>query len=539
MKNFFKTLSKFALPALVALATSLVACSGSTEFENAGGTSDEAEGIIAISNKTIAGVSQKGPFVTGSKVTLYGMDKHLNQTDEEFSTTITNNSGKYVIEKVSLKTQYAQIKAEGHYINELKGDTSKQSISLNSLVDLDKHDQVNINVLTHLSFNRIINLVHQGKTITEARRQAEAEVLKAFGMSDEEDSFDQFDILSNNEGDAKLLAISLIMLLANQGEDIDYRLSAFALDFEDDGLLNSTSNRDLIEHVAYEAIFGEYNAVDANLKAMGAGELPEYQQYLNQFAASDSNWTLCSTLNEVQKRNTVNYEYVICRNGKWKCYYGPREVGESPVDTTGQYGTLIDERDGKIYKTLDITMKDGSVVSWMASVMNYEAPKSNYEQIEEDVYGEKTPEYLQQKYANARIYAPHQIVNLPATADKETLEKTFLAEGNIQGICPDGWHIPKKEEWEKLQEAIKGDKQTQRLLTVLGYRETEPQYSKTNNPNDILGYYVSLGGTNFSIEENDEGPLKTRSVVEENMEEVDNLELNNSTYRVTLRCAKN
>ena len=38
-----------------------------------GGTEEDA-GIIAIENKTVSGVSQKGPFVNGSSVKLYEMD---------------------------------------------------------------------------------------------------------------------------------------------------------------------------------------------------------------------------------------------------------------------------------------------------------------------------------------------------------------------------------------------------------------------------------------------------------------------------------
>ena len=57
---------KTGLVLALALGASLTACSNM----ETSGTSEEAEGIIAISDKKIVGVSQKGPFVKGSEVTL-------------------------------------------------------------------------------------------------------------------------------------------------------------------------------------------------------------------------------------------------------------------------------------------------------------------------------------------------------------------------------------------------------------------------------------------------------------------------------------
>ncbi len=49
------------------------------------GTSVESEGIYAVKNLDVAGVSQKGPFVKGSAVKVQGIDcKTLKFTDEVF-----------------------------------------------------------------------------------------------------------------------------------------------------------------------------------------------------------------------------------------------------------------------------------------------------------------------------------------------------------------------------------------------------------------------------------------------------------------------
>jgi hypothetical protein len=67
MRNSFGALT---IP-LIFVALALTSCSESKPV--AGGSSDDS-GIVAISNKEVAGVSQKGPFVKGSAVTVQELE---------------------------------------------------------------------------------------------------------------------------------------------------------------------------------------------------------------------------------------------------------------------------------------------------------------------------------------------------------------------------------------------------------------------------------------------------------------------------------
>lgn len=551
--------NKFSLKlfAGIALAAGFSACSDSND-NYAGGVSEETEGALAVENKTIAGVSQKGPFVEGTTITLYGMDEKLHETGETFTTTLDNSKGEYSLKNVSLKNRYALLTAEGKFINEFTGNPYHDSILLNSLVDLKDRDHVNINVLTHLSFKRILNLVHNGKSVSEAKKQAEKEVLKAFRMDEEEASFDQLNILNDKEGDAKLLAISLIMLKAGDKDDVANRMDIIASDIETDGLLNDSANKEFMEHVSFDAIFGIYTEAIVNLVDMGRSEDSSYLKYIEHFALSDTTWMLCNDENEVQKRTSDNIHYVICRNGKWKGFYGPIEEGKWEIDTAGKYGSFTDERDGHIYKTLDIKMKDGSTSTWMANAVTYEAPKSKRD-IEEDESLSKYPKedslaYIQQKYANVRLYNIHQILNLPDSADTSKMRKVLSAEGNIQGICPEGWHIPKNAEFEKLLEAVADDKQIQNLLIFPVYIEMESDnfmkdllYTHSYSLNDVsfIGYYTNIGNRNYAIEESSKEPIKIRSIMKnpniENFDTESDLELfanEEAPLWSALRCVK-
>ena len=47
------------------------ACS---DVKDTAGTDEQSEGVVAIAEKTVSGVSQKGPFVNGSSVAVQELD---------------------------------------------------------------------------------------------------------------------------------------------------------------------------------------------------------------------------------------------------------------------------------------------------------------------------------------------------------------------------------------------------------------------------------------------------------------------------------
>ena len=450
---------------LLASGAILMACSesGSAPSENA---------------RTIYGASQKGPFLKGTEVILYGMDENLRQSGTHFSTEIENNQGEYTLKNVELENRYAWLNANGFYIDELTGGTSAQKISLNSLVDLRDRDQVNINVLTHLSFDRIRHLVKEGKSVDDAKRVAEKEVLNAFGFIDDGESFDQLDILGSGKGDAKLLAVSLIMLTAEDMGTVTSRMTSIALDLETDGVLDDTVLiNQMKKDVSMAGHDGVYNRVRRNLINVGATNVSEFQTYVDQFAAPwDSSWGLayrCGNQDEVRDGH-------ICRDGVWKHYTGPRVEGDAPVDTTGKYGTMVDKRDGKAYKTLDVKMKGGKTLTWMVSNMAFK-PSIDKEGPREWF---TVPE-------RGGVYHVCQALNAP---DEKTCESEAYRSGimdkvlrkeNVQGVCPEGWHLPQSHERETLDESVKDDYQTRELLAYLHYFETDDFYGIGQIGNDF------------------------------------------------------
>lgn len=121
---------------------------------------------------------------------------------------------------------------------------------------------------------------------------------------------------------------------------------------------------------------------------------------------------------------------------------------EAYLNSDIQYDSITDERDGKVYKTVKI----GNQV-WMAENLNYSDSV-------------KTPSLLEHSWCfgndekkcdvAGRYYAWAAVVDSVALAtDLKNPQDcgngkscTFLDK--IQGICPNGWHLPDTTEWRTL-----------------------------------------------------------------------------------------
>ena len=95
---------------VAALGLVLQACS---DNDVAGGASGDA-GIVAIKNREIAGVTQKGPFLVGSSVTIQELDGHtLGQSGNSFKASVKSDMGDFVVKGVNLASQYALLEVNG------------------------------------------------------------------------------------------------------------------------------------------------------------------------------------------------------------------------------------------------------------------------------------------------------------------------------------------------------------------------------------------------------------------------------------------
>ena len=225
---------------------------------DSGNSAENSEKII---NTTISGMAQ-GPFEKGATVSVYELDTNFQQTGYNIETSIKSDKGDFSVKIRDFESQYILFKVEGYYFNIFTNKKIKDKLTLYALTDLSERDKVNINLLTHLAYNRTQYLVSEKNVpIKKAKKQAESEVLKAFGI--EEDDFndaEDLDFFGKDKQSAALLAISVLMQGNILDANLNDRLTDFVSDIEKDG---TWDNKQIKTEIAnWASILSQYSAFD-------------------------------------------------------------------------------------------------------------------------------------------------------------------------------------------------------------------------------------------------------------------------------------
>ena len=349
-KICFSCLSPWKGVALIGSITFLLAACGDDSKTSSG--ADNAD-IVAITDKTISGVSQKGPFVNGSSVTVQELDgETLSQTGGSFEGKIKNDMGEFSVKVKSLESQYALLKANGFYRNEVTGKKSKSQVTLYALTDLSNRDEVNVNLLTHLAYERSLYLAAEGLSVGKAKKQAESEILGTFGISGDFASAEDLSIFGTDDGAAALLAISVLMQGDLNEADFSERLANYAADIEEDGVWDDFVTATVIaDWAATKSLAGELGSIRNNIAEWGfSDEVPAFEKYVDEYWWQIYSLGICDKKHkgDVKAASNVlsgnNGVYFICDDGDW------RMATDIEKDTYGWNAG----KDGKV--------KNGSVV---------------------------------------------------------------------------------------------------------------------------------------------------------------------------------
>ena len=212
---------------------------GEENVSGGDGTSGGDEDSGNEAKMVVSGYVQKGQFAAGSQVTIFGLDDDLMANGDSWPSNIKDASGSFAV-SVAKGAAYMEIRAQGYYFDELSGETSDGIMTLEAIVD-QTSDRVNVNLLTHLVRPRIKRLVAEGSTYSQARAQAERELVTTLGYSALDVSFDQLDITRSREGDALLLALACALQCDRTTGEMVTLINALSLDFEKDGSLDESN----------------------------------------------------------------------------------------------------------------------------------------------------------------------------------------------------------------------------------------------------------------------------------------------------------
>lgn len=218
----------------------------------------------------VSGLVEKGPFVSGSTINLQPLGNDYAPVGTQFHTEITDNEGSFNLGKVSLTAPYATLTANGYFFNEVVGELSKGTLSLNAIVDLSNKSTVNVNLLTHLKYYRIQHLLGEGKAFKDADKQAQEELFTAFGLQAfNSGDVSQYSITAGTDQAAALIAISSLLLVNRSEAQLTEYLSTLSKEFGDNGVLSeATKNKIAADRVS----------LDPKLDAIQANIIKRYQE---------------------------------------------------------------------------------------------------------------------------------------------------------------------------------------------------------------------------------------------------------------------
>lgn len=318
--NLYK-LRRFAFIAVASVL--LAAC---TNDNVAGGASGDA-GVVAVKDWEVAGVSQKGPFVTGSAVTVQELDGiTLKQTGKSFKGAIKSDKGDFAIKDINLESQYAILEASGYYRDEISGKKSSGQVTLRALTDLKDRKYVNINLLTHLEYERVMYLVtEKKKSIAEAKEQAEKEVLATFGIEGDFAESEDLNIFETGDGNAALLAISVLLQSDVDVAGLTERMGEFSISLAEGGSWDDADTKTAIADWACDVdLKGTLANIRRNVENWKyADSVPLFEKYVTNFWWDNYGLGSCTAKREGDVKRDVNKlsklynEYFVCENGQW------------------------------------------------------------------------------------------------------------------------------------------------------------------------------------------------------------------------------
>ena len=240
---------------------------------------------IAVSLDSLSGFAQKGPFLTGSLVSLQELEdgRTLKQGNALFTSNIVNDSAYYKFAAIDLTSQYALLQVNGSYKNELTGENSDGEITLKTLVNVLERKTANVNVLTHLAYARAHYLVtRKDKKPNYAKRLAWSEILAMFYINtDGKKYFEDMNLLDGDENSAILLAISVLLQGNKSASELAALLAKISNDIETDGTWDEEPTKASIADWAES--FNSNASLRTNLENMGVPATIDFEKYLTKF----------------------------------------------------------------------------------------------------------------------------------------------------------------------------------------------------------------------------------------------------------------
>ncbi len=254
---------------------------------------------VAISLDSVKGASQKGPFLSGSKVLVKELldGRTLSQTGNNFDGKILNDKGEFKITARMLVSQYVMLEATGYYRNEVTGENSNSPLTLFGITDVTTRNIVNINLLTHLEYERVIYLVTKEKMkVLEAKKQAQQEIFDILHINNSNFSnSEDLSIAGSSDEDGALLAFSILFQGDRSVSQLTELLTRVSTAMEKEGKWEDAVTKAQIADWAMAADTSDRLAdIRGKVDAWKLGSMvPKFEPYIRNFWRVEHGLGLC------------------------------------------------------------------------------------------------------------------------------------------------------------------------------------------------------------------------------------------------------
>ncbi len=154
---------------------------------------------------------------------------------------------------------------------------------------------------------------------------------------------------------------------------------------------------------------------------------------------------------------------------QWPCKSYPNNQNQR-FTFVAEQTTVVDARDGQSYATVTIGSQ-----TWMAENLNYASANSRCPDDNPancDVYG--------------RIYSWAELMGLSSSYNSSTWGGS---DANHQGVCPAGWRVPNRSDWQTLEVSVGGWLYGGRSLKKISpLWMQDPYLVEDNYPTDDYGF---------------------------------------------------
>jgi len=248
----------------------------------------EVENPVTID---ITGVTEKGPYLSGSTITINELNANFAPSGRVFNTQIVSDDGLFELKGIELSSAFVGLTANGFYYNEVLDDNSDAQLTMHAISDISNQASININVITTLEKNRVEYLLSQGETFTDAKSKALNEILAIFEINNNSFIPENLSITEAGDENAKLLAVSVILQGLLSVADLSELMSKISLDLREDGVLDDIA---LGEQLVFNAHGLDLMNVRENLELRlenindGNGVVPPFEKYVLGFIDNTS-----------------------------------------------------------------------------------------------------------------------------------------------------------------------------------------------------------------------------------------------------------